>query len=122
MIRRPPRSTLFPYTTLFRSEHDGVGDEIACQHPGGLLVAGGEAARDVRQGDVRHGGVEDLHERRQHHGDRDHPGRRRGAPGPRVGHRTWTVGTTDMPGPRGYCGSGASSKTIFTGTRCTILT
>src|SRR2546427_2907437 len=22
MIRRPPRSTLFPYTTLFRSEHD----------------------------------------------------------------------------------------------------
>src|SRR2546430_4166399 len=24
MIRRPPRSTLFPYTTLFRS-HDGVG-------------------------------------------------------------------------------------------------
>src|SRR5690348_17405149 len=25
MIRRPPRSTLFPYTTLFRS--GGVGDE-----------------------------------------------------------------------------------------------
>src|SRR2546427_6391120 len=28
MIRRPPRSTLFPYTTLFRSAvvgHDGVG-------------------------------------------------------------------------------------------------
>src|SRR5256885_5817479 len=23
MIRRPPRSTLFPYTTLFRSEEDG---------------------------------------------------------------------------------------------------
>src|SRR2546426_7552407 len=22
MIRRPPRSTLFPYTTLFRSNHD----------------------------------------------------------------------------------------------------
>src|SRR2546422_9638064 len=27
MIRRPPRSTLFPYTTLFRSHHQGV------QHP-----------------------------------------------------------------------------------------
>src|SRR2546422_9671332 len=28
MIRRPPRSTLFPYTTLFRSAllHDRVGD------------------------------------------------------------------------------------------------
>src|SRR5258707_5668585 len=24
MIRRPPRSTLFPYTTLFRSCHDGM--------------------------------------------------------------------------------------------------
>src|SRR3712207_7450262 len=24
MIRRPPRSTLFPYTTLFRSQHQGV--------------------------------------------------------------------------------------------------
>src|SRR3712207_7552357 len=24
MIRRPPRSTLFPYTTLFRSEHARV--------------------------------------------------------------------------------------------------
>ena len=23
MIRRPPRSTLFPYTTLFRSEYEG---------------------------------------------------------------------------------------------------
>src|SRR3712207_7470390 len=27
MIRRPPRSTLFPYTTLFRS----VSDELFCQ-------------------------------------------------------------------------------------------
>src|SRR3712207_7220232 len=25
MIRRPPRSTLFPYTTLFRSEADAAG-------------------------------------------------------------------------------------------------
>src|SRR2546429_4514270 len=31
MIRRPPRSTLFPYTTLFRSLGDAVGalDRIA---------------------------------------------------------------------------------------------
>src|SRR5256885_9115359 len=26
MIRRPPRSTLFPYTTLFRSHHDREGE------------------------------------------------------------------------------------------------
>src|SRR3989337_3453054 len=33
MIRRPPRSTLFPYTTLFRS-HDphGRDQHLACTH------------------------------------------------------------------------------------------
>src|SRR2546422_6425968 len=41
MIRRPPRSTLFPYTTLFRSE-------IACRSAGGeggQLARGDEVAR-----------------------------------------------------------------------------
>src|SRR5690348_18089029 len=28
MIRRPPRSTLFPYTTLFRSVELGVGEPL----------------------------------------------------------------------------------------------
>src|SRR5438876_6862064 len=28
MIRRPPRSTLFPYTTLFRSSRRHVGDAL----------------------------------------------------------------------------------------------
>src|SRR3712207_7178061 len=28
MIRRPPRSTLFPYTTLFRSELGDLGVEV----------------------------------------------------------------------------------------------
>src|SRR2546427_4399153 len=32
MIRRPPRSTLFPYTTLFRSHH-APGDERHGHHP-----------------------------------------------------------------------------------------
>src|SRR2546422_7618409 len=32
MIRRPPRSTLFPYTTLFRSRsRSGAGDAVACR-------------------------------------------------------------------------------------------
>src|SRR2546421_7597303 len=30
MIRRPPRSTLFPYTTLFRSEHGESRDGRRC--------------------------------------------------------------------------------------------
>src|ERR1035441_3366822 len=46
MIRRPPRSTLFPYTTLFRS------DRLACCDGGrrcragadDLLLGGGDAA------------------------------------------------------------------------------
>src|SRR3712207_7296399 len=32
MIRRPPRSTLFPYTTLFRSEHAGAGAAQLARH------------------------------------------------------------------------------------------
>src|SRR3712207_6968855 len=28
MIRRPPRSTLFPYTTLFRSQPIAIGDVV----------------------------------------------------------------------------------------------
>src|SRR2546422_11137328 len=31
MIRRPPRSTLFPYTTLFRSRVDHVIEEMRAQ-------------------------------------------------------------------------------------------
>src|SRR2546422_4814458 len=34
MIRRPPRSTLFPYTTLFRSHGPAADDRIVLhQHP-----------------------------------------------------------------------------------------
>src|SRR5690349_23491934 len=46
MIRRPPRSTLFPYTTLFRSV--GVGDEDLVE-PGGeqLLDQAGRGHRGV---------------------------------------------------------------------------
>src|SRR3712207_7308633 len=35
MIRRPPRSTLFPYTTLFRSAQDAG----ACRHGGKASLA-----------------------------------------------------------------------------------
>src|SRR5258708_11069252 len=42
MIRRPPRSTLFPYTTLFRSKIVG-GLAEACKHNACALI-GGETA------------------------------------------------------------------------------
>src|SRR5256885_6955808 len=37
MIRRPPRSTLFPYTTLFRSKPSRESSLLSCRqvHPGG---------------------------------------------------------------------------------------
>src|SRR3712207_8716899 len=42
MIRRPPRSTLFPYTTLFRSAARGAGAGArASGHPGGAQGAAG---------------------------------------------------------------------------------
>src|SRR3712207_7619310 len=52
MIRRPPRSTLFPYTTLFRSHPRGDhlraalvgGVHVSLQHAG---VEGGRVGPDV---------------------------------------------------------------------------
>src|SRR3712207_7165597 len=41
MIRRPPRSTLFPYTTLFRS-----GERVALDHRG--TACSGSARRTTR--------------------------------------------------------------------------
>src|SRR5438309_8012162 len=41
MIRRPPRSTLFPYTTLFRSN---VADGVDARHVGGVVRIDGDAA------------------------------------------------------------------------------
>src|SRR3712207_7298242 len=39
MIRRPPRSTLFPYTTLFRSEEELGGDEHRTEGSSGERTA-----------------------------------------------------------------------------------
>src|SRR3712207_8696385 len=38
MIRRPPRSTLFPYTTLFRSREVGIGILVLAAAPGAPLA------------------------------------------------------------------------------------
>src|SRR2546430_5760784 len=40
MIRRPPRSTLFPYTTLFRSHLEGRPLPPVCAVPGAALKRG----------------------------------------------------------------------------------
>ena len=51
MIRRPPRSTLFPYTTLFRSLTDdkagGGADVVAADCAYGVVVATDGVAADA---------------------------------------------------------------------------
>src|SRR5438445_11379774 len=42
MIRRPPRSTLFPYTTLFRSSSEDGLDEISVAAPTSVVEVNGE--------------------------------------------------------------------------------
>src|SRR5258707_5468919 len=67
MIRRPPRSTLFPYTTLFRSDfaparrcsNDGV------HFAGGLVVAEPRAEDVVRRNDAFERRLDDLLRRRR---------------------------------------------------------
>src|SRR3712207_7240421 len=49
MIRRPPRSTLFPYTTLFRSHHvDHAHDGLAAHQAVGV-----ERQHEVERAPVR---------------------------------------------------------------------
>src|SRR2546430_13625917 len=60
MIRRPPRSTLFPYTTLFRSRYKNQGLQARCPGSGGTM--GGtksEGGGDARSQDERHNRRED---------------------------------------------------------------
>src|SRR2546427_11105883 len=62
MIRRPPRSTLFPYTTLFRSERlqDGEAGEdgaVGVDHP--KAVPGADRVHEVAH--ARVGLVRDHH-------------------------------------------------------------
>src|SRR3712207_8298980 len=51
MIRRPPRSTLFPYTTLFRSFNYGARDEIV---RAARRLAERIARGELQPGDIDH--------------------------------------------------------------------
>src|SRR2546430_9157547 len=64
MIRRPPRSTLFPYTTLFRSQGQRCGREHAEMHQRALPYA--ECARQK----VRIGVADQQRALEEHHRDR----------------------------------------------------
>src|SRR2546429_5780354 len=56
MIRRPPRSTLFPYTTLFRSVlRQTARDHSRRAAPGVAAVHGTDAQAPLRKGAARRG-------------------------------------------------------------------
>src|SRR3989442_9714071 len=50
MIRRPPRSTLFPYTTLFRSllEREQAGAELSVRGDADAVAVAAEGLADAR--------------------------------------------------------------------------
>src|SRR2546426_9227823 len=57
MIRRPPRSTLFPYTTLFRSNSCSP-PAVAAHHDVSHRGVRGGCAADRRRADRRVGGAQ----------------------------------------------------------------
>src|SRR3712207_4537455 len=57
MIRRPPRSTLFPYTTLFRSVAAQGGEGVAEHQGGGGLADPALAADDGDRAAAGHRGL-----------------------------------------------------------------
>src|SRR3712207_6887106 len=79
MIRRPPRSTLFPYTTLFRSQFpQGIIKNFKAAEGGSLNNAAPEAAEaaqhDQEQAGAHHE-AEDSHEHEttdEHHRSEEH--------------------------------------------------
>src|SRR3989442_8862346 len=54
MIRRPPRSTLFPYTTLFRSEREAAYPCVATALLEALVIEAVD--RDAEKEEQRHQG------------------------------------------------------------------
>src|ERR1035438_6077752 len=94
MIRRPPRSTLFPYTTLFRSGFARGGDAGSRRHPAG------DRGRTDRRG---------ARARRTGRGGR---GRETGAAGRRASHAFQVAG----PGDR-RCGVGGPGLPARAGVR-----
>src|SRR3712207_7346063 len=76
MIRRPPRSTLFPYTTLFRSEADAAADVVRLVEEARVGHLAGDAEGDERDG-VRVDDAADVGPRRVNHLMERKLGRRR---------------------------------------------
>src|SRR2546425_6872550 len=91
MIRRPPRSTLFPYTTLFRSRdalvahHRGIGPAMRALH--------GRVHLEAREAALGAGRVVAVYDRiARQHTEGDAPGAEREPRLPRVEHGNGEAG------------------------------
>src|SRR2546427_7866867 len=121
MIRRPPRSTLFPYTTLFRSD------------PGDLVERRPKVSHHVGNRHVHDAGVEQLQHRRERQRDRDdvavpvrvgvgaESGYGQCGGGHGIAYFVVMVTFTLIPGRSGCAASFFPSSRIRTGIRCTTL-
>src|SRR3712207_8859439 len=74
MIRRPPRSTLFPYTTLFRSSFSGFspgsflhGRVVRVDKEGVLVDVGYKSDGVIRLSELSHRYVTDPNDRSEEH-------------------------------------------------------
>src|SRR3712207_5370438 len=117
MIRRPPRSTLFPYTTLFRSEGTGQGwnrgavRRVRAAGPGAGLdheqADRGGAYRDDAQDPPRREGLDQHLPPQAGHQEagRDPDGERQGQPRVLRGRRQ--AGSRDVRDERRERGAGA---------------
>src|SRR5437773_9053513 len=65
MIRRPPRSTLFPYTTLFRSDHDELSRRLLRRQL--CAVAEHAGVHDLRAIEIPRRSEEHTSELQSHH-------------------------------------------------------
>src|SRR5229473_1738297 len=112
MIRRPPRSTLFPYTTLFRA---APGVSVARQRPG--AQPRDRTSRAVEPRTDARGGAPLAHEPRRRH--RAGGGERRRAGIAAAGHRPRSMGKSHDRTGAARCGrkpdQGGSTARNLTG-------
>src|SRR2546426_11989484 len=108
MIRRPPRSTLFPYTTLFRSplsDTDGEGCPVRWRRSRWLSSSVRSAGSAITDGDVVVGQVDDGAVEAIRYAPRVARANRSRRPA-RVRRRRGGAGAVAVP-----CGGGTSGRT-----------
>ena len=96
-------------------DDDGVGGEVRGDHPRDLVEPGRERALQVRQHDVGHAGVEDLHEGDHHDREGDGPLAAGGDRGRFGGGRCHARRAGCLAAPRGWAAKPGNGQITVTG-------